>query len=91
MANTKSAKKAIRVSARKKKVNTEIKRSYRTARSQVVKAVSANEKAEAEKLLVEAYSKIDTAAKKGTLHRNTANRYKSRLAQQVNGLKKNKI
>lgn len=88
MANTKSAKKAIRVSARKKKVNTEIKRSYRTARSQVVKAVSANEKAEAEKLLVEAYSKIDTAAKKGTLHRNTADRYKSRLAQQVNGLKK---
>ncbi len=88
MANTKSAKKAIRVSLRKKAVNKEVKRSYRSARAEVVKSVTANKPKEAEKLLVEAYKQIDFAAKKGALHKNTANRYKSRLAKQVAGLKK---
>jgi len=88
MANTKSAKKALRVSARKKKVNIEIKKSFRDAKAKVVKAVSANKPAQAKKLLVDAYSEIDTAAKKGVIHKNTADRYKSRLTTQVNKLGK---
>ncbi len=86
MANTKSAKKAIRVSSRKKKVNIVTKKSYREAKADVMKAVSSNEPQKAKKLLVKAYSEIDTAAKKGVLHKNTADRYKSRLAIQVNNL-----
>lgn len=88
MANTSSAKKAIRVSSRKRKVNIAVKRSFREARVKVTKAVQSNKPAQAKKLLVDAYSKIDTAAKKGTIHKNTANRYKSRLALQINKLGK---
>lgn len=88
MANTSSAKKAIRVSSRRKKINTAVKKSFRDARAKVTKAIQANKPAQAKKLLVEAYSEIDTAAKKGTIHKNTANRYKSRLALQTNKLAK---
>ena len=40
MANTSSAKKALRVSARRKKVNSITKDNYRTAKKAVLKAVS---------------------------------------------------
>lgn len=88
MANTSSAKKAIRVSARKKKVNSINKDNYRTAKKAVLKAVSDNKPAQAKKLLVKAYSALDTASKKKTLHKNTVSRYKSRLATQVNKIAK---
>ena len=88
MANTSSAKKALRVSARKKIVNSKIKTSYRDAKKDVIKAIVANKPAQAKKLLVKAYSAIDTAAKKGSLHKNTASKYESRLADQVNKLGK---
>jgi small subunit ribosomal protein S20 len=88
MANTSSAKKAIRVSERKKKFNTINKDNYRVAKKAVLKAVAANQPAKAKKLLVKAYSALDTAAKKQTLHKNTVSRYKSRLALQINKIAK---
>jgi len=88
MANTSSAKKAIRVSARRKKINTKNKDIFRTAKKEVLKAVTAKKTAQAKKLLVKAYGALDTASKKGTIHKNTASRYKSRLAAQVNKLGK---
>lgn len=88
MANTSSAKKAIRVSARKKSVNNKIKTDFRDAKKEVMKAVVGNKPAKAKKLLSDAYSKIDFAAKKGTIHKNTANRYKSRLAGQISKISK---
>lgn len=88
MANTSSAKKAIRVSARRNKINAINKENYRTAKKAVLKAVSENKPAQAKKLLVKAYSALDTASKKKTLHKNTVSRYKSRLALQVNKLSK---
>lgn len=88
MANTSSAKKALRVSARRKKVNSITKDNYRTAKKAVLKAVSNNKPTQAKKLLVKAYSALDTASKKKTLHKNTVSRYKSRLAIQVNKIAK---
>lgn len=88
MANTSSAKKALRVSARRKVVNSKNTLSFRVAKKEVLKAVESGKTAKAKKLLVDAYSKLDIAAKKGTLHKNTASRYKSRLAIQVNKIAK---
>ncbi|MCA9380101.1 30S ribosomal protein S20 [Candidatus Dojkabacteria bacterium] len=88
MANTSSAKKAIRVSARRKKVNSINKENFRTAKKAVLKAVADNKPSQAKKLLVKAYSALDTASKKKTLHKQTVSRYKSRLAKQVNKITK---
>lgn len=88
MANTSSAKKAIRVSARKNKVNSINKESYRNAKKAVLKAVADNKPSQAKKLLVKAFSALDMATKKNTLHKNTASRYKSRLTAQVNKISK---
>jgi small subunit ribosomal protein S20 len=88
MANTSSAKKALRVSARRKVVNSKNTLSFRVAKKEVLKAVESGKTAKAKKLLVDAYSKLDIAAKKGTLHKNAASRYKSRLAIQVNKIAK---
>lgn len=78
MANTKSAKKAIRVSFRKKNVNSNIKKAYRTARTDAVKAIT-TKSSKLKVTINKAFSEIDKAAKKGVIHKNTANRYKSRL------------
>lgn len=83
MANTSSAKKALRVSARKNSVNVTIKENYRNARKDVYKAVLAKDKKKANSLLPKAYREIDFAAKKGTIKKKTADRYKSRLAVAV--------
>lgn len=84
MANTSSAKKAIRNQKRKTIRNKRIKTAFRDARKEVLKAAAAgDEKAVAEKMQV--FQKaVDKAAKNGgPLHANTAARMKSRLANQV--------
>lgn len=86
MANTKSAQKAIRVTERKTIINLKRKKAYKDARKEVLKAVTANDKAGAEKLLPAAYKAIDKAAKNNTIHANAAARYKSRLTAKVNAL-----
>ena len=40
----------------------------------------------AKKLLPQVFSTIDQAVKKGTIHKNTGSRYKSRLSRQVGEL-----
>ena len=83
MANTSSAKKAIRVSARKTVKNIRRRRAFRDMRKAVQKAVEAGDKELAESLLPKAYKAFDKAAKVGTIHKNTASRYKSRLTKKV--------
>lgn len=79
----KSAKKALRSSARKKVFNDRRKKALKEAVKQVNKAVSSKAKAEAEKLLPLAYQAIDKAAKRGVIKKNTAARKKSRLARLI--------
>ncbi len=44
----------------------------------------------AEKLASATFSELDKAIRRGTLHENTANRYKSRLRLALNAVKANK-
>lgn len=83
MSNTKSAKKAIRVSARKNVINLRTKRSYKTAVKDVKKALVKKDAKKAETDLSKAYKEIDKAVKKNVIHKNTAARYKSKLAKKV--------
>jgi len=85
MANTSAAKKAIRVSARKAKINDRMRKSYKSARKAVLDAVKAGKKKEAEKLMVNAYKQIDKASKK-LIKKNTAARLKSRLVKKVKSM-----
>jgi small subunit ribosomal protein S20 len=49
-------------------------------------AVKAGDKAKAGDLLKVAYERLDKTAAKGTMHKNTANRRKSRMAKAMNKL-----
>ena len=84
MANIKSAKKRILVSERNAEKNKAIKTGVKTAVKKVRAAVEANDKEAAEKALVNATTTIEKACTKGVLHKNTASRKVSRLAQAVN-------
>ncbi len=79
---TKSAKKAIRVSARKKAVNDQRKRAMKEIIKKIEKLAKTDKK-EAAKLLTAAYQAIDKAAKIGVIKKNNAARKKSRLARLV--------
>ena len=87
MPNTKSAAKAMRGSARKRKYNLRAKDKFKGAVKVVRRAVSASKADEAQKALQAAYSALDKAAKKRVIHKNTAARRKSRLAKSINKLK----
>lgn len=84
MANTKSAKKAVRSSGRKNKVNRILKSNFKKNRKEVLEAVAKKTKKGLDKKLSAAVKAIDKAAKKKTIHKKTAARYKSRLAKAVN-------
>jgi len=81
MAITKSAKKAIRSSARKRIFNLRRKEALRDSTKAFTKALAGKDKAEAQKLLSSAYAAIDKAKKRGVIKPNTAARKKSRLAR----------
>ncbi|MFC2164229.1 30S ribosomal protein S20 [Acidobacteriota bacterium] len=83
MAQHKSAERQWRRSLRRNAIN---KRNKSILRSQVKKlrtAIESNNSEEAQKLLPQTFSVIDRSIKKGTIHENTGNRYKSRLNRQV--------
>lgn len=86
MANTSSAKKAIRVSERKRIINLRVNRRYKEDRKAVLKAITNKDKASAESLLPVAYQSIDKAVKGKVIHKNTAARYKSQLARMIKSL-----
>lgn len=85
MPNTKSAKKALKVSEKKRSRN----RRYNELTKESVKALEAllkEEKKDAKKIteaLSAVYSRIDTLEKKNILHINTAARRKSSFAKMV--------
>ncbi len=79
---TKSAKKAIRGSLRKKAFNDQKKRVMKEIIKKFEK-LAKTDKAEALKLLSNAYQTIDKAAKGGVIKKNNAARKKSRLSRLV--------
>ncbi len=80
---TSSAKKAIRVSKRKKLVNDRRTRDMKDTIKKLEKAVKAGKKDEAVKMMSAAFQAVDKAAKRGVIKKNTAGRKKSRLARLV--------
>lgn len=69
-----NAKKALRSSKRKAALNTQTRSRMRTA------LAAAQEKRSPE-TISEAYSRVDRAVKKGTIHRNAAARLKSQIGK----------
>ena len=83
MPNIKSAKKRVKVIATKTARNKAIKSNLKTTVIKAYAAIEANagNKAEAVRL---ATKKIDQAAAKNIMHKNTAARWKSALAKRLN-------
>lgn len=78
---TAGAIRKLRADKRKTVMNGRVRRGYKKAVSDTrKKATAAN--------LTKAFSQLDRAAKKGTIHKNKANRLKSRLAKLMQAKKK---
>jgi small subunit ribosomal protein S20 len=87
MANTKSAKKATRVAARRTEINKNRVSRIRTYVRKVEEAIASGNKAEAEAALKAVQPELMRGAQKGVLHKNTASRKVSRLAARVKAVK----
>lgn len=79
----KSALKRAKQSLVRRSRNLQVKRAVKQDITALHTAVHAGDTTEISEKLKAAFSEIDRAAKKGTLHKNTAARRKSQLAHQV--------
>ncbi len=86
MANTSSAKKATRKIARRAAVNKNRRSRVRTYIRQVEEALAAGDETAAKAAFLVAQPELMRAATKGVLHKNTASRKVSRLAQRLKTL-----
>jgi len=77
--NTKSAKKRLRQSEKRRLRNRHYKGQMRSSIKQARKAIEAGDWETAEEMLRRAYKAIDKAASKGVIHKNNAARKKARL------------
>ena len=78
---TKSAKKALRQTATRKKRNTVRKEVYKREIKDIKALLSSKNSADAEKSLATVYKALDKAAKTGAIKKNKASRLKSRIAK----------
>ncbi|TIU51636.1 MAG: 30S ribosomal protein S20 [Mesorhizobium sp.] len=83
MANTSSAKKATRKIARRAAINKNRRSRVRTYIRQVEEALASGDKAAAQAAFKAAEPELMRAATKGVIHKNTASRKVSRLAQRL--------
>lgn len=81
-----SAKKRVRQSKERRMRNRETKSTFRTAIKKFDAACAAGNKAEAEESMKLAAKLLDSAAVKGIIHHNTADRTKSRINLKFNKL-----
>ncbi len=86
MANIKSSIKRIKTNEKRRISNKSQKSAMRTAIKKVEAAVANKDADAAREALVLAVRKIDKAASKGIIHKNAANRHKSKLYKKVNSL-----
>ena len=83
MANTPSAKKAIRKIGRFTEINKNRRSRMRTSLRQVEDAIASGDQAAAAEALRKAQPEVMRSAQKGLLHKNTAARTVSRLSRRV--------
>lgn len=86
MANTKSAKKAVRVIERRTAVNKHRRSLMRGFIRKVEEAIASGDKVAAETALRAAQPQIMRSAQKGVVHKNAASRKVSRLSARVRSL-----
>lgn len=82
MPSEKSFRASLKKSQRNRSVRTRARSAVTTARD----AISSGDVAQAETAVVKATAVLDSAASRGTIHRNNASRRKSRLAKQLHGM-----
>jgi len=86
MANHFSALKRARQTEKKTEVNRSNKSRLRTALRGLRESIAAGDRKSAETNFRATVSVIDKAIQKGTIHKNTAARYKSRLSTRLNAV-----
>ncbi len=86
MANTSSAKKAVRKLARRTRVNRMRRSAMRTQLRKVEEAIATGDAASAATVLAATESLVMRSAQKGIIHKNTASRKVSRLTTRVKAL-----
>jgi len=87
MANHFSALKRARQTDRRTVRNRANTSRLRTQLRELRETIEKGDKAAAAQMYRETVSAVDKAIQKGTLHENTASRYKSRLSARVNAMK----
>jgi small subunit ribosomal protein S20 len=87
MANHLSALKRARQTERRTARNRANTSALRTQLRELRETIAKGDKAAAEQTYRQTVSALDKAIQKGTLHENTASRYKSRLSARVAGMK----
>ncbi len=86
MANIASARKRARQSVVLNAHNSSLRSTLRTAIKSVRKAIAVGDKAAAGKSLQSCQSVVDRISDKRIIHKNTASRFKSRLAAAVKSM-----
>jgi small subunit ribosomal protein S20 len=84
---TKSAKKALRQSQKRRLFNQRRSRTMKSLLKKIREFIAENKKEEALKLLSQVYQALDKAAKGGVIKKNTASRKKSRLSKAIKKIK----
>jgi small subunit ribosomal protein S20 len=86
MANIASQIKRNRQNEKRRRLNQAVRSEMKTRSKRALEAAQAGDAEEARALMRDAQQRIDTAVSKGVLHKTTAARRKSRLAQRINTL-----
>ncbi len=80
----KSAQKSEKRNQARRMINRAAKSKVRTSIKKFEAAVLSSDKSAAEEAMKESFKLLDSAAGKGVIHRNTADRKKSRMAHSFN-------
>ena len=86
MANIKSAKKRAKQAVVRNARNASQRSMMRTALKKVIKAVDAKDKAGAESAYKTAEPLLDRYSSRGLIHKNKANRHKSRITARIKAI-----
>ena len=86
MANTSSAKKAVRKMARKTVINRDRRSSVRSSLRTVEEAIASGDQAAAKTAFSAAEPKLMRAVNKGVFHKNTGARKVSRLSKRIKAM-----
>ena len=86
MANSSQAKKRVRQAAKRRLHNMSIRTEARTYIKNVIKAIEAGNKSEAQESFNKMVPVIDKVVAKGIFHKNKVARHKSRLSRKIKAM-----